>query len=259
MTLPTISVITPSFNQGKFIGETIESVLGQNYPGLEYIVVDGGSTDQTLQILKSYGKRLRYLSGKDKGQTDAINKGLRLAHGGVLCYLNSDDVLLPSALKRVGEYFAKHPGCDWLTGDCLVIGEKGGPRPGAFLIRAYKRLLLRSYSPTLLTIADNMLPQPSTFWTRRAYETVGEFDSSLQFVMDYDYWLRLAKYYRPHDLALPLAAFRAHLESKSETSRRALMAEGDQVLAKHGAKSWQLILHRGHSALIRTVYNFLRG
>ena len=103
-----ISVVTPSYNQGKFIEQTILSVLNQHYPNLEYIVVDGGSTDETLQILHKYQDRLRWISEPDHGQSDAINKGLRMAHGQILTYLNSDDLLLPGALEHVNNYFHQH-------------------------------------------------------------------------------------------------------------------------------------------------------
>lgn len=257
MTLPKITVITPSYNQGKYIRDTIESVLSQDYPNLEYIVMDGGSTDETIKILKSYGDKLTFVSKKDKGQTDAINKGLTLATGEVLAYLNSDDVYLPGALRRVGEYYAGTK-ADWITGDCIVINESGKPTHGGALVRGYKRFLMALYSQTTLMLADNMLPQPSTFWSRRAYKKVGNFDDKLEYVMDYDYWLRLAHYYRPHDLRVALSAFRAQPDSKSETSRDKMIKEGNQVLMRHGAKPWHLILHRAHSNIVRLIYNLLK-
>src|SRR5690606_18640069 len=114
---------------------------------------------------------------------------------------------MPGALKRVGEYYASTK-ADWMTGDCDVIGEDGRVLLSHNLIvRTYKRVLLKLYSPWLLRVVDNMLPQPSTFWSRRAYKRVGEFDESLHYVMDYDYWLRMSKHYRPHDLGVVLSGF----------------------------------------------------
>lgn len=255
---PLISVITPSYNQGKFIRATIESVLSQDYPNLEYIVVDGGSQDETLSILKSYGKKLHFLSEADHGQSDAINKGLRIAKGDVLCYLNSDDILLPGSLSIVGTYFMSHKNCNWATGDCHVIGEDGQLLINHnWLISGYKRLLLRFYTPSLLKIVDNIFPQPSTFWSRKAYERVGEFSTHYHYVMDYDYWLRLSKYYRPHDLKRVLSGFRMQPNSKSETSRALLIAEGNLALKANGAKNWQLLLHKIHSDIMRFTYNLL--
>lgn len=257
MKLPKISIVTPSYNQAKFIKATIDSVLSQNYPNLEYFVIDGGSTDGTVDILRSYGKKIRWESKKDRGQTHAINKGLKLATGEVLAYLNSDDIYLPGALKRVGEYY-KQTKADWITGDCLVIDELGNPSRGGWLIRLYKRFLMALYSPTTLKIADSMLPQPSTFWSRRAWERVGEFNEEYHYVMDYDYWLRLSQYYRLHDLKVALSGFRAQAESKSETSRQKLMTEGDLALSRNGATRFHLALHRSHSWVVRQIYNLLK-
>ena len=250
MNLPLISIVTPSFNQGRFIRATIDSVLSQNYPKLEYWVIDGGSTDGTLEILQSYGSRINWVSQKDHGQADAINIGLSRCHGDVLAYLNSDDIYLPGALKRVGEYYAKTL-ADWITGDCLVID--------GWLIRSYKRLLMSLYSRTTLMIADSMLPQPSTFWSRRAAEQVGKFNIRYYYAMDYDYWLRLSRYFRPHDLRVALSGFRSQPASKSETGRPNLMAEGDMALRENGAQPWHLALHRAHSAIVRAVYNLLKN
>lgn len=258
MKLPKITVITPSYNQAKFIKATIDSVLSQDYPFLEYLVYDGGSTDGTLKILKSYGKQLNWVSEQDRGQTHAINKGLKSSHGEVLAYLNSDDIYLPGALRQVGEYYARSQ-ADWITGDCLVIDERGRPSRGGWLIRVYKRLLMSLYSRTTLMIADSMLPQPSTFWSRRALEKVGLLNENYHFVMDYDYWLRLSNYYLPHDLKVALSGFRAQPDSKSETKRDQLMAEGDRALISNGAKPWHLRLHSIHSAVVRQVYNLLKN
>ncbi len=257
MKLPKISVVTPSYNQAKYIRATIDSILSQGYPNLEYIVMDGGSTDDTVEILKSYGNKIQWESKKDNGQTHAINKGFRLATGQVLAYLNSDDVYLPGTLKAVGEYYAKTK-ADWITGDCIVIDENGKPSRSNWLISGYKRLLMKLYSRTTLMIADSMLPQPSTFWSREAANVVGEFNEKYHYVMDYDYWLRLSKHYRPHDLKVALSGFRAQPDSKSETSRPKLMAEGELALVANGAETWHLMLHRTHSAVVRLIYNILK-
>lgn len=253
MKLPKISIVTPSYNQARFIKATIDSVLSQNYPNLEYIVVDGGSTDETVEILKSYGNKIKWISEKDNGQTDAINKGLRQCTGDVLAYLNSDDIYLPQALKRVGEYYAKTK-ADWITGDCVVIDVVGNPIAANWLISGYKRLLMLLYSKTLLRIADSMLPQPSTFWSKDAWQKVGEFNDKYRYVMDYDYWLRLSVFYRPHDLGVALSGFRSQPDSKSETSRDKLMAEGMIALKRNGASRLELFLHKIHCDVVRFIY-----
>ncbi len=256
MKYPRITVVTPSFNQAKYIKDTIDSVLSQNYPNLEYIVIDGGSTDSTVKILKSYRKKITWISEKDRGQTHAINKGLHRATGEIMAYLNSDDIYYPNALMQVASYYQKTH-ADWITGDCVVIDQQGKVSPGGWLVRSYKRLLMIFYSKTTLMLADSMLPQPSTFWSRRAWERVGDFNENYHYVMDYDYWLRMSQYYKPHDLNVVLSGFRAQPESKSQTSRAALMAEGDIALSANGATKLHLYLHRLHSWVVRQVYNFL--
>lgn len=257
MTLPKISVVTPSFNQSKYIRATIDSVLSQDYPNLEYIVMDGGSTDGTVDILKSYGKKIRWVSEADNGQTAAINKGLRQSTGEVLAYLNSDDIYFPGTLRAVGEYYQKTH-ADWITGDCLVINDAGEPSKGGWLVQGYKRLLMTLYSRHTLMIADSMFPQPSTFWSRKAWERVGEFNEKYHYVMDYDYWLRMSTFYLPHDLNKVLSGFRSQPNSKSETGRTKLMAEGDKALVANGASSLHLVLHRAHSWIVRQVYSLLK-
>jgi glycosyltransferase involved in cell wall biosynthesis len=257
MKLPKISIITPSYNQGQYIKDTIDSVLSQGYKNLEYFVIDGGSTDDTVKILKSYGNKLKWVSEKDQGQTDAINKGLKLTSGDVLAYLNSDDIYLTGTLKRVGEYYAR-TGADWITGDCLVINEKGEVSKNNWIISGYKRFLIAIYSRTTLMVADSMLPQPSTFWSRRVYEKIGEFNDKYHYVMDYDYWLRMSKHYKPHDLKVALSGFRDQQNSKSQTGRRKLMDEGDIALARNGATPIHLSLHKIHSGLVRFVYDLLK-
>ena len=255
--LPLISIVTPSYNQAQFIRATIDSVLSQEYPRLEYFVMDGGSTDGTVEILKSYGKRIKWVSENDAGQTDAINKGLRMAKGEVLAYLNSDDIYLPGTLNRVGEYYQQTKS-DWITGACLTIDVAGNPSKGNWLISLYKRFLMALYSPLTLRIADSMLPQPSTFWSRKAWNKVGEFNSNYHYVMDYDYWLRMAKYYHPHDLKVALSGFRFQKDSKSQTGRVKLMAEGLVALRESGATPLELWLHSRHSDLTLLVYRLLR-
>src|SRR3972149_4197559 len=120
-----VSIITPSFNQAQFIRETMESVFSQDYPNIEYIVMDGGSADGTVPILKKYGSRLQWISKKDKGQADAINRGMKLATGDILCYLNSDDYFLPGALSKIMRIFVQKQHVAWVTGDYIVVNDRG--------------------------------------------------------------------------------------------------------------------------------------
>jgi glycosyltransferase involved in cell wall biosynthesis len=255
--LPRISIVTPSFNQAQFVKATIDSVLSQNYPNLEYFVMDGGSTDGTVDILKSYGEQIMWVSEKDGGQANAINKGLDRSSGDLMAYLNSDDIYLPGTLTKVGEYY-QQTRADWITGDCLTIDQNGEPSRGNSIISLYKRFLMMIYSPRTLRIADSMLPQPSTFWSRKAWERVGKFNEKYHYVMDYDYWLRMSKHFVPHDLKVPLSGFRFQQDSKSQTGRAELMAEGHIALKANGATPIELKLHKLHSDLTLFAYKLIK-
>ena len=178
-----MSLVSPSFQQGKFLARTIDSVLSQDYPHIDYCVVDGGSTDETIDVLNSYGGRFPWISEKDRGQTHALNKGFAQASGQIRAYLNSDDLLRPGAVREAVEHFRRHPDCD------LVYGRGAHIDTGDQLIRFY---------PTKPYTFENLMEtccisQPSAFWTSRIAGLVGPFDESYAFAMDYDYWLRIAK------------------------------------------------------------------
>ncbi len=206
--LPSISLVTPSLNQGKFIRETIESVLAQGYPALEYVVQDGGSTDGTLAILDSYAGRVPSVSEKDAGQADAINRGLSRATGEVLGYLNSDDVLEPGALAAVGEAFASDLDLLFVWGRARYVDEAGAV-VSPYLVRpdAFERLADACF-----------IAQPAAFFRRRVWQEIGPFDASLHHTMDYDYWLRIAARYpaaRTRFLDRELARCRMHADAKT--------------------------------------------
>lgn len=255
MPLPTISVITPSFNQGPFIRQTIESVLSQQYPHLEYIVIDAVSTDETPTILAEYTDRLRLVAEEDSGQTDALNKGLRLATGDVVCWLNSDDYFLPDTLLRVGEFFARNPRVLWLTGDCLIVDEKGLTIQQP--IRHYKRLL-RQLPAGLFLGMTNAICQPATFWRRSAHEQLGYLDESLRYTMDYDWWLRLNRIQPPAVLRQPLTAFRIHKESKGGSEFERQFGEDYAVLTRHISTRHIRLAHQLHNQLIMGAYRMLK-
>ncbi|MDR7417465.1 MAG: glycosyltransferase family 2 protein [Armatimonadota bacterium] len=213
----TVSVVTPSFNQGAYIADTIESVLDQEGVRVEYLVVDGGSTDATLEVLRRYGDRVRWISEPDRGQTEAINKGWRRTTGEVIAWLNTDDVYLPGALRRVVEVFASRPDVDAIYGDCDYVDAQGrvlGPYP----TRPYDYV-------ALVRDARNFIPQPAAFLRRRLLDRVGPLDETLHYVMDFDYWLRAGLHHTIAYLPVRLAATRLHARAKSVTSGAAFGQE----------------------------------
>lgn len=252
--LPHISIVTPSYNQGHFIADTIDSVLGQDYPDLQYIVMDGGSTDDTVDVLKRYEGRLVWVSENDRGQAHAINKGLRLATGDVVAYLNSDDVYEPGALLAVGTFFARHPEAAWLTGRCRNVDRNRQEIRRA--ITAYKNLWLALKSYRILQVID-YVSQPATFWHRRVIEQVGLFDESLRYSMDYDYSLRVGRHFRLHVLNQYLACFRIHPSSKTFGSASAPFDADLDIARRYVSSRALLSLHALHNAIILAAYRRL--
>ena len=252
--LPRISVVTPSYNQHRFIERTIRSVLDQGYPGLELIVVDGGSTDGTVDVLKRYGDRLRWVSERDDGQADAINKGIRMATGEIIAYLNSDDLYETGALHTVGRYFAEHPEALWLTGFCRIVDEQDREirRP----ITAWKNFLLCRFSYDLLLVT-NPVSQPATFWRKAAMSVAGPFDKGQHFVMDYDFWLRLGRLRAPAVIERYLAAFRVYRTSKTSSSFLRSFRQELEVAKRYSSSSFLNFLHWLNYFGIASVYLLL--
>lgn len=181
-----ISIITPSYNQGKFLEATIRSVLLQSYPQIEYIIIDGGSTDNSLEIIKNYQKELSYwVSEPDSGQSDAINKGLRKSNGEILGWLNSDDILAPNAVSRAVDVFIKNPVVD------VVHGRKDRIDADGKLIPTPKVPIdFEDFTPKN-ALCENYVNSAGAFWRRSIMEKVGYLDEDLHYVMDYEYWLRM--------------------------------------------------------------------
>jgi glycosyltransferase involved in cell wall biosynthesis len=206
--LPRITIITPSYNQGKFLEQTIRSVLEQDYPDLEYIVMDGGSSDGSADIIRKYSDFLAcWESGPDRGQSHAINKGFARASGDIFCWLNSDDYLEPGALQFVGEYFSAHPECQWLVGRCRIV-DAAGNAVGMYEPHWPGRdKLLRFWE------ADGVLPQPASFWRRELMD--GPLREDLHFAMDYELWLRFSARTVPHVLPNVFANYRLQEDAKT--------------------------------------------
>lgn len=220
---PSMTVVTPSFNHAKFITETIESVLGQGYPRLDYVVVDGGSSDGTQEILRRYGDRLRFISEPDGGQADAVNKGVALGRGEILGWLNSDDTYEPGALHDVAGAFATAPDVAVVYGDADHVLEDGshyGPYPT--LPFDYGRLAETCF-----------ICQPAAFIRRSAFDEVGGVDAALRFCMDYDLWIRVGRRHRFAYLRQRLARSRLHESAKTLASRHAVIQEIIATVKRH--------------------------
>lgn len=239
---PRISIVTPSFNQGQYIAETIESVLAQDYPNVEHIVMDGGSTDNTLAILQRY-PHLHVISEPDSGQADAINKGFRLATGTIWGFLNSDDTLLPGTLQHVAQEIDAAHGRYIVMGRCRFIDAQGRfigiEHPSHF----------ESHRRVLAIWKGHTIPQPAVFWAPEVWQTCGGMDESVQSSwIDYDLFCRFSRQYDFHTINQVLATYRLHSTSKtaqrSDTDR---VADCIQISKRYWGSPlslmyWQLTL-----------------
>lgn len=254
--LPKISIIIPSYNKASYISETLKSIVSQKYPNLEVIIRDGGSTDGTVEIIKKYAKRypdlISWISEKDKGQVDAINKGLKKAKGEILTFINADDVYEEGAVRMVGEYFAKNPQTLWFAGRGKVIDIKG--KEISKWVTAYKNFLLHLNSYNLLLIV-NYLMQPSVFLSRRAYEKYGPFGGTEKGVMEYDLWLKLGKIQMPEMLDETLASFRLTRDNLSAVNFETILSEDYNIANNYTKDPIILFLHWLHNVVrVITLY-----
>ncbi|GAB4489497.1 MAG: hypothetical protein OHK006_21280 [Thermodesulfovibrionales bacterium] len=230
--LPLVTIITPSFNQGRFIRDTIESVLTQDYPHIEYIIIDGGSTDETALIVKEYEGRLTWISELDNGQSDAINKGFRMARGEIVAWLNSDDTYCPGAVSTAAAYLAAHPDVGMVYGEGYEIDEEGRrirrfPYTQEFDLRK------------LITYSDYIL-QPTVFMRRDALLEVGLLDDALFWCMDWDLWIRFGKTHRVAYLPDFLANSRIYAETKTASGGLPRFREIARVMRRHGSGRYPL-------------------
>lgn len=217
MSLPTITLVTPSYNQAPYLEATIRSVLDQAYPVLRYIIMDGGSTDGSVEIIKRYADNLTYwVSQKDGGQSDAINKGFAYAQpDDIMTWLNSDDVLLPGALKRVGEIFERYSQIQWLTGQPANMDADGAHLKLGRLKTGHSRDLIRRgwYHGRGL----GFIRQEGSFWRKSLWDAVGGINPDLHYAMDFDLWRRFAAHSPLVTVDQHLAAFRTQPQQKTST------------------------------------------
>jgi glycosyltransferase involved in cell wall biosynthesis len=232
---PMISIVTPSYNQGAFLAETIESVISQAGDfAIDYIIVDGGSSDNSVDIVKEYDGRLhtgewpvtcrgityRWVSEPDKGQTDALMKGFRMARGNVLAWLGSDDAYLPGALQTAAAFFHDHPDAGLMYGDAHYTDAEGA------VIGSYRT---EEFNLERLAVA-NIVCQPATFFRRAAFEAVGGLDETLDFVMDFDLWVRIGRVFPCRHVQRQLATYRLHETSKT-INNETLYNNSEEALA----------------------------
>ena len=222
-----ISVVTPSYNQGKFLEGTILSVLNQSYPHFEYIIMDGGSTDNSVEIIKKYSDKLTYWQSKpDGGQSAAINEGFRHATGDILCWLNSDDQFAAETLNTVSKYFLGHHDCQWLSGISQIKDQRGK------LLETIipKKLNFKS----LAAWYNNIIYQPATFWRKELWENVGGLNERLNCSMDFDLWLKFSKITEGHRIEKILATALRHKNMKTKQMAHESFIETALVLSQYG-------------------------
>jgi glycosyltransferase involved in cell wall biosynthesis len=221
---PKISIITPSYNQGHFIEETILSILNQNYQNLEYIIIDGGSTDNTVEIIKKYQDKIHYwVSEKDDGQTHAINKGFKLANGDIIGWVNSDDLLVENGLNNLIKGFEQYKDADFIHGQSIILKENGN-----------RELLYPENFPNLTLEYFGSFPffQPASFFKRAILERTGYLDESFYSTMDFDFFLRIALNFSVHFIDLPIALFREQKDAKTYRYNDIWAYERNRVISK---------------------------
>lgn len=235
-----ISIITVSFNQGRFIRQNIESVLCQKYPNFEHIIIDGGSTDNTVSVLKEY-LHLNWISEKDRGQSDGLNKGFRKATGDVVVWINSDDMLAPGALNVINDFFSKNPDKYLLTGRQVIIDGEG---------KQLRVLKAKPFTYDHLLNERSSVMQNSTVFRRSVLLDVGYLDESYHYTMDHELFVRIVRKYKSYAIDSDLACFRVWEDSKTSTSQIRFFKELVRMKIKHHARlfssgnvwlAWQFI------------------
>jgi glycosyltransferase involved in cell wall biosynthesis len=233
MRFPKISVITPSFNQARFLEATMESIHQPGYPNLEHIVIDGGSSDGSREIIESYGDRLAYwVSEPDEGQTDALIRGFRRATGSIQCWLNSDDLFESRTLYDVAEFFSRDPGASFVYGDSTWIDELG---------RVIKPKREQVWSRFVWLNDNNLITQPSALWRAGLLEAVGGLDPSFVCAMDADLWIRFAEVTRPRHVRRQWSRMRFYPSQKNTRLRELSIEEMRAIRGRYGGSGSQTL------------------
>ena len=230
---PLLSIITPSYNQGEYIRETIASVVAQGCDNIEYIIVDNESKDNTVEIIKFYAEKyawIKWVSERDNNQGDALTKGFRMAKGSLLAWINSDDLYEPGAIAAVIDYFLKHPETGMVYGDAWIIDRRGDK------LKKYE--FTRDFDLWSLVHIWDYIVQPAVFFRRSLFEDVGGLDPTLNWCLDWDLWIRMAKVTTVAYLPRSLAASREYRETKTHTGGGQRLAEIRRLMIKHSGNGY---------------------
>jgi glycosyltransferase involved in cell wall biosynthesis len=248
---PLVSIITPSFNQSRYIEATINSVLSQDYPNIEYMILDGDSQDGTVEIIKKYENKLAWwVSEKDKGQTDAINKGFARAKGEILAWLNSDDTYEPGAISAAVKYLQEHPEAGMVYGDCNFINEDGRVIGKFGAAQTNQKLLRQGYVH---------IPQQTMFFRAELWKRVGPLDPSFYFAMDYDLWTRISALSELKYVPQTWANFRLHTTGKTIVADDRCWPEMVRVHYRDGGSFFSVIVAKYYvRKLIAPLWNWRR-
>jgi glycosyltransferase involved in cell wall biosynthesis len=251
-TPPKISIITPSYNQAEFLESTINSVLDQQYPNLEYILIDGGSTDGSMEIIKKYQHHFSYwISEKDNGQSQAINKGFKLATGKYVNWLNSDDIFLKDALFTLAHYLESHPSIDIVFGNVLYINSNN-----EHLYRSYEI----PYSQKITLYGTNHVLQPAALYKKSVIEKIGLLDERLHYTMDHEFWVRIHNAgFHFAGIQDAVAGYRLHNHSKGVSHMHdKIKRERRELKLKYGRKCKSLPIETMRLNVLNLFYRPLR-
>ncbi|MBX9646086.1 MAG: glycosyltransferase [Xanthobacteraceae bacterium] len=249
--VPSIAIVTPSYNQGRYLRAAIDSVLSQNYPKLFYHIQDAASDDGTIDVLKSYGNKISWKSEPDKGQSDAINIGFNGVESEIMCYLNSDDTLLPGTLAYVANFFHRRPDVDIVYGHRIFINNEGSEIGRAVFPPHSTRALLHV----------GYIPQETMFWRRRVWDAIGNMDCSFQYALDWDFELRAqAAGFKFERASRFMACFRVHDQQKTASNYHIGRLEMDRIRKRYlGSAPSQLEIYRAISPYLARQFIFHWG